>query len=894
MSEASKSYSGEYCDKSKFEEGHCISGGESDKIDYETKEKEQVDLKSVKITEETLKRICQQLCLIKLGFPSKVELDQKSSSSSSSSSFSSYLKLVPETYSQNSEKEKVLLWYAENFRRQFHYIYRNRKPLLMACDNECGIQKFVSTTIRRSTLPYPELSTWQGCAKFVSDYVTYEAPKWPHAMPERIRSPTWLTIFQTGNSFECSSLLASLLIGQGYNAYVVSGYASREQVNCDQTKRPCPFLPKKDDLSAPEKLIDTSKYQLKPPPNFQSQFEREMELEDEMALNEQLQREKEEKEFEIREFEKPLPDEYQGHRIHSWVIILPDPGGPRGHEIIEPFFIESSSGVAYMPKDEETNILYLGVESIWNDTNYWVNMQINSSGCQEINWNLSKVELWEHLLPGEPWTMRGIDDIDQEEDEEISIAQEKHLDMPGSYVNQIEIHSLDFERRYPNGKKTTFFKKTKVEQFAPYFNENGLIERVTIYDDYEYTMPIYCYEKYSNRKDKLIKSEKDLDTNMINDFYKRGRPDACKVHRYFSQSNDKVEDERTIEFYNTVRLDGLLRLQMHPEYMIVDYENREDFLYKREVQYSTECNLNSENLTNYREIEKITETFHRNEKIPAEENIAIREFAIKENEIRLKFHYNKGQYTRATRTFVKPSVSERCERFVFKREMVFEYNPNPMATEKKSLDLFNELQIQLEEEEKSCNRVRDAETEIKFFIKIQKDEISKPKLSVSIFDRNRNEKAKNEILEQEKLLKAEIEKEKEEIIDLLAPYVEKFGKPLTFSKEEALKIKDEFLKDFKQTQVDRANRMLHKINQGNQELQKMQTNLTQDEDISIEERENLRGQIDEMNIYLLTLEERLERHEKLIPERYKKMLTIIEEDVRFSVLQRLQTPKFNN
>lgn len=222
----------------------------------------------------------------------------------------------------------------------------------------------------------------------------------------------------------------------------MSGYASREQVNCDQTKRPCPFLPKKDDLSPPEKLIDTSKYQLKPPPNFQSQFEREMELEDEMALNEQLQREKEEKEFEIREFEKPLPDEYQGHRIHSWVIILPDPGGPRGHEIIEPFFIESSSGVAYLPKDEETNILYLGVESIWNDTNYWVNMQINSSGCREINWNLSKVELWEHLLPGEPWTMRGIDDIDQEEDEEISIAQEKHLDMPGSYVNQIEIHSL--------------------------------------------------------------------------------------------------------------------------------------------------------------------------------------------------------------------------------------------------------------------------------------------------------------------------------------------------------------------------------------------------------------------------------------------------------------------
>lgn len=36
------------------------------------------------------------------------------------------------------------------------------------------VQKFMSTTIKRSTLPYPELYTWQECGKFVSDYVKYE------------------------------------------------------------------------------------------------------------------------------------------------------------------------------------------------------------------------------------------------------------------------------------------------------------------------------------------------------------------------------------------------------------------------------------------------------------------------------------------------------------------------------------------------------------------------------------------------------------------------------------------------------------------------------------------------------------------------------------------------
>ncbi|XP_078033957.1 dynein regulatory complex subunit 7 [Augochlora pura] len=84
-----------------------------------------------------------------------------------------YLRTLPRSYNTVSDKEKVLAWYAENFRRQFHMKYPDRKPLLLVCENECGMQKFVSTTIRRSTLPYPELYTWQGCGKFVSDYIDY-------------------------------------------------------------------------------------------------------------------------------------------------------------------------------------------------------------------------------------------------------------------------------------------------------------------------------------------------------------------------------------------------------------------------------------------------------------------------------------------------------------------------------------------------------------------------------------------------------------------------------------------------------------------------------------------------------------------------------------------------
>lgn len=48
----------------------------------------------------------------------------------------------PISYYTNSTKERLLLAYAENFRRQynFHYKYKFRKPLLLQAPNECGLQ----------------------------------------------------------------------------------------------------------------------------------------------------------------------------------------------------------------------------------------------------------------------------------------------------------------------------------------------------------------------------------------------------------------------------------------------------------------------------------------------------------------------------------------------------------------------------------------------------------------------------------------------------------------------------------------------------------------------------------------------------------------------------------
>lgn len=122
------------------------------------------------------------------------------------------------------------------------------------------------------------------------------------------------------------------------------------------------------------------------------------------------------------------------------MIILPEQKGMRDGEITEPIFIETSSGVSYNPNNIESNLLYLWVESIWNDQNYWVNMQPREKDCSKINWDLSKIQFWEHLLPGEPRTERN--DVNGVEE---SVQQDKHIDMPFSYIDKIQIQSIGMQ-----------------------------------------------------------------------------------------------------------------------------------------------------------------------------------------------------------------------------------------------------------------------------------------------------------------------------------------------------------------------------------------------------------------------------------------------------------------
>nr|XP_044251466.1 coiled-coil domain-containing protein lobo-like [Drosophila takahashii] len=81
----------------------------------------------------------------------------------------------PPTYYTLSPKERLLLLYAENFRKQLVLSYPKRRAMVLALPNECKVQKFVCTTIRPTAFIYTQLiSSVEEIAKFVADFIQYE------------------------------------------------------------------------------------------------------------------------------------------------------------------------------------------------------------------------------------------------------------------------------------------------------------------------------------------------------------------------------------------------------------------------------------------------------------------------------------------------------------------------------------------------------------------------------------------------------------------------------------------------------------------------------------------------------------------------------------------------
>eukprot|EP00112_Aurelia_sp_Birch-Aquarium-sp1_P024025 Seg740.7 transcript_id=Seg740.7/GoldUCD/mRNA.D3Y31 product="Dynein regulatory complex subunit 7" protein_id=Seg740.7/GoldUCD/D3Y31 len=810
----------------------------------------------------------------------KAELD-KINVKAPNTNFKSDIKTeVPKTYAQNTEKEKTTLSYCQNFHRQFVHLYRDRRPILLAPPNECSVEKFISTTIRPTLLQYKQIYDYDGCAEFVADYLNFEPLDPPIDLPAVIPSPTTVLKKQKGNCFDYSILLCSLLIGAGYDAYCVSGYANRETTLMDQTREVCPMLEKKDSSSAQESKTEVRKYTVKPPKDLRSGFELKM-LAKEKAEEDEKERKRLEKEKEIiAEREKPPVDKLHGLRVHSWVLVL---SGKR--EVPESFFIESLTGCPKACTDDS----YHGIESVWNHTNLWVNMQDCSQGTKNLSFDLGDAAKWEYMfvhMDKPLLALPSVNDDPLEVDDDEEEEGDTPVDLPPSWVDKIEISPKEFHTRCPNGKKTIIYKKAKLEKFAEYLNRDGLVTRSSIYSDNELKDLQEVREHYRNREDKVESRTHFIATGLIVERCAPGRQLALKEHTY-KASSPGLESDRTMLFYSNARVDGLVKREETSTSMTEYFEEREDFLCYRHVLFGKRVKKFGPQQANNRPIIKMVERFGRNHAIPANQNVKERIFAVSEDRILLEYHLEDQRVTSSTREFIKPPnySSDKGTPLQLTPDTTTAFQVDPYAKDPKELDIYNMMVSLLEAEKQCTDKVRESEEEVREILDERMKEESISKLAVSVYDTERNEKAKQRRLELEQKQREEEMRKRDMELDYLAPFLSRIGNPKYLTRQDAFKIKEECLQDLKHRLIDKANLIQARFEKETQELQKKQTWYQQNQmNMTKEDEEDYLNFCSEAMFRIHILELRLSRHKEMAPQKYMQLDDKLRNDPRLKDL----------
>ncbi|KFG63144.1 hypothetical protein TGRUB_213720 [Toxoplasma gondii RUB] len=454
---------------------------------------------------------------------------------------------------------------------KFRTIY-GPKFLFLAPPNEFGVPKFVSTTIRPTKLPFKECYDYHDCAAFFADFLCYEELEPPNEYPPVLPSPTSVISWRKGDSFDYAVLLCSVLIGQGYDAYCVSGCAPEFITRVNQTNELPPFLPHEmkveEDMKhhvdrelqqSPNSPINASADADVPPleemrvvPKNDSDegldFVIPKRLPPESAFlkkvedekNEQEAARKAESEHIFTDCDSPIhgEDPFEGRRVHCWVLIKK---GKRG--VQNDVFLEPTTGREYALSEAP----YIAVHFVWNNENFWVNM-VTRVPVRQLCWDLYNTRFFEYIL----------------------LKKSRALQAPLSWAGRFTVSRDDIVKRYFGLNKTVFYKQTKVEYFALYSQPDGLVMRVTLFKDSQRTLPCQICETFKQRRDCMYERVRYPDERRTVERYMPGTPSGLK---------EVIEEEavkRELIFYKS-RLDGLIRhVEVIGVKMFEEFEGRDD------------------------------------------------------------------------------------------------------------------------------------------------------------------------------------------------------------------------------------------------------------------------------------------------------------------------------
>uniref|UniRef100_H3DBW9 Uncharacterized protein n=1 Tax=Tetraodon nigroviridis TaxID=99883 RepID=H3DBW9_TETNG len=704
--------------------------------------------------------------------------------------------------------------------------------------------KFVSTTLRPTAAEHPELYHWRGCAAFVSDFLSLKPLESPVNLPRQLFSPSMVLRNQSATCFEAATLLCSMLIGAHYEAYCVSGYASRELCECDQTHRECPPLDdgKKDVTPEPQQ----NKYTLKPKKKPHSRFLLQPASRGSRPTQQKTKGQRKSLTFDLsflqRDEERPA-DDLRGLRVHCWVLVL---AGSR--DVENNFFIDPLSGNGYATHAQD----FLGVESVWDNYNYYVNMQDCSNGS-DVVYDLEDLDRWEPVLVGVTSKRQLTDQVLKRKENRFLGKVEpgpRAFQMPQPWSRCIIISKKDLEQRYPGGKKVTHYKRAKLEKFGLYLQPDGLLTRLTTYKDLSCTEVELVKEWYQGRNDHLEHREFNQVLQVTTEHFQPGRRCHLLLHRF-------SESEHEMEFNSSARADSLVRRVLSKSAITETFKGRFDFLHYRQVTFSIPDGLSD---VQHIPLKKVEERFHRNPTLPLSEDVARRVFLLPEGKIQLSYQMEDFATIPSRRLFIKPlpaTESRRAEDFTSTNVRTFQVDPSVKPLSR--LALYRILQDLLKHENSAVENAKDSRNEIRDIMLSREEEERNLQLIFSPWTHagaalaHKHHKQKLKAAEQQ-------EWQLDRVDDYLAPYLANLDFPDTLSSTDFENIVASCLQEFKERRTTVSNLIKEHQRKLSQELREKQRWYQQNQDLlSTEAVEEYRHYCSEKALVMEVVQRRLDR-----------------------------------
>ena len=483
------------------------------------------------------------------------------------------------------DKEDLCFEYLRHFLRVYASRWPKRSPPYLSALNEFGQTKLVCTTLRPTQLPFSELYDMHECAVFVAGYILYEPLDPPHLPPETLVSPSFTLNSYSGDSFDMAVLLCSLLLGGGYDAYVVNGWAPREVALKDQSSLECPQL---------TPLAETAVGPVSQSEDAEVVGDGYRPIDNEVRTSAFLAAEAERRRlaaldtFQLWEEHDPEPASTLSEvRVHAWVLVKAGRRDVREHVLFEP-----STGKAY----SSSGCPYRGISSLWNARNYWV---LNKTDLQiaDVNFDFENSTEWTSVFLAGSLGKQGGPAEDPALEPQPATEEESlvSFDPPLTWVPPIVLSRPYFLLRYPpHGQRSVLYFRAKLDRYAKYAHSQGLVMRLSKYLDNDRVIAKEIHEWFEGRKDKLYRRSRFiLGKHRYIEYYHPGS--EGEVRCWTEYPGKRIE----IDFYVDGRLDRLKRREEDVTTQITDFfEGRVDRLIKQVTSLTTISAGDSEKLNN--------------------------------------------------------------------------------------------------------------------------------------------------------------------------------------------------------------------------------------------------------------------------------------------------------